>query len=198
MNLIIQKQEETITQLQLAVEHYLESGDLETALAYSELFKLNCEAYKSLVGNTEVKEEKPAFRFGKQTAQRTFLPQENCLPNKQVTDELDRTRRQAQLNHENQMRIQYAQQPPQNTFVPQQTVISQYSYGDGQDNPKIRAGELGSDISRRSWNINGELNEIITPPQESIGRYVVNTPGDEDNLWGEDPRRQLSNGFVPQ
>ena len=28
MNLIIQKQEETIAQLQLAVEHYLESGDL--------------------------------------------------------------------------------------------------------------------------------------------------------------------------
>lgn len=193
MNLIIQKQEETIAQLQLAVEHYLESGDLETALAYSELFKLNCEAYKSLVGNTEVKEEKPAFRFGKQTAQRTFLPQENCLPNKQVTDELDRTRRQAQLNHENQMRIQYAQQPPQNTFVPQQAVVSQYSYGDGQDNPKIRANDANG-----NWGGNGEPNEIITPPQESIGRYVVNTPGDEDNLWGEDPRRQLSNGFVPQ
>jgi hypothetical protein len=193
MNLIIQKQEETIAQLQLAVEHYLESGDLETALAYSELFKLNCEAYKSLVGNTEVKEEKPAFRFGKQTAQRTFLPQENCLPNKQVTDELDRTRRQAQLNHENQMRIQYAQQPPQNTFVPQQAVVSQYSYGDGQDNPKIRANDANG-----NWGGNGEPNEIITPPQESIGRYVVNTPGDEDNLWGEDPRRNINNSFVPQ
>jgi hypothetical protein len=58
MESIIEKQEEIITQLQLAIEHYLEKGDLETALVYSELFKLNCEAYKSLVCNKEAKEEK--------------------------------------------------------------------------------------------------------------------------------------------
>lgn len=228
MNLIIQKQEETIAQLQLAVEHYLESGDLETAHQYSELFKINCEAYKALVGNAEVKEEKPQFVFGygKKVSQEEMVAIRNERERQRVAEKIayNSPQRQAQkdyrnrmcnpyvfseetvlqsmqptqLNYENQMRSQYAQQQPQGAFVPQQAVASQYSYGDGQDNPKIRAGELGSDISRRSWNINGEPNEIITPPQESISRYIVDAPSEDDNLWGEDPRRNINNGFVPQ
>jgi hypothetical protein len=206
MNLIIQKQEETIAQLQLAVEHYLESGDLETALIYSELFKLNCEVYKTLVGNTEVKEEKPAFKFGKQTAQR-----KPPVFNRTTSEEI--------IDYENQMRSQYNlanqnSQPARQRLAegyagkiteyvnipPQQPVISQYSYGDGQDNPKIRANDANG-----NWGANGEPNEIITPPQQLINKYLVNAPGEDDNLWDDDPRRNVSsqtftntnNGFVP-
>ena len=194
MNSIIQKQEEVIAQLQLAVEHYLESGDLETALAYSELFKLNCEAYKCLVGSVEVKEEKPAFRFGKTSTPVKFP---SLLNAREATP---RPPNQAQLDYQKQMREVYApanapgffSQQPQGAFIPQQAVVSQYSYGDGQDNPKIRAND-----SNGNWGGNGEPNEIITPPQQLINNYLKNAPGDDDNLWGEDPRRNI-NGFVPQ
>jgi hypothetical protein len=83
-------------------------------------------------------------------------------------------------------------QQPQGAFIPQQAVVSQYSYGDGQDNPKIRAND-----SNGNWGGNGEPNEIITPPQQLINNYLKNAPNEDDNLWGEDPRR-IINGFVPQ
>lgn len=195
MNPIVQKQEEIITQLQLAVEHYLESGDLETALAYSELFKLNCEAYlalalrtKSLVGSTEVKEEKPVFKFGKQAAQSNTILQTHLNKAEKL-----------QLDYEEQMRREYAQQKSQQQVQQReaarvsQPVVSQYSYGDGQDNPKIRANDAYG-----NWGGNGEPNEIITPPQQLINNYLKNAPEEDDNLWGEDPRRNIGNGFVSQ
>lgn len=184
MNLIIQKQEDTIAQLQLAVEHYLEGGNLELALTYSELFKLNCEAYKSLISssNTEVKEEKPSFRFGKQPLALPLQSKEennNCT---QRTAVIAST--QAREDYENRMFNQYLQQQPQQ---PQQPVVSKYSYSDGQNNPKIRANDAYG-----NWGGNGEPNEIITPPQELISRYAVDSLEDDNNLWGEDPRRSLN------
>lgn len=185
MNPIVQKQEEIIAQLQLAVEHYLEEGNLEAAHSYSELFKINCEAYKALTATPEVKEEKPAFRFGKPGQ----LQRLNNLPDEQVAAiNKERERQQTQMNYENQMRSQYTQ-IAQRDNQPPQPVISQYSYGDGQDNPKIRAGELGSDISRRSWNINQEPNQVITPPQQLIPSVQDNS---QEDIWEEDPRRNFN------
>lgn len=188
MNPIAQKQEEIITQLQLAVEHYLEEGNLEAAHSYSELFKINCEAYKALVGSTEVKEEKPVFKFGKQAAQSNTILQTHLNKAEKL-----------QLDYEEQMRREYAQQKSQQQVQQRETarvsqpVVSQYSYGDGQDNPKIRANDAYG-----NWGGNGEPNEIITPPQQLINSYLKNAPKEDDNLWGEDPRRNIGNGFVSQ
>lgn len=193
MNLIIQKQEDTIAQLQLAIEHYLEEGNLELAFTYSELFKINCEAYKALVSSTEIKEEKPVFKFGKQAAQRNTTLQTHLNKAEKL-----------QLDYEEQMRSQYAQQHSQQreAIRVSQPVVSQYSYGDGQDNPKIRANDTYG-----NWGGNGEPNEIVTPPQQ-----LINNPrrdysdgvaraysdgvaiNEEDNLWGDDPRRSLNRG----
>lgn len=185
MNSIIQKQEGIITQLQLAIEHYLEEGNLELAFNYSELFKINCEAYKALVGSTEVKEEKPVFKFGKQAAQSNTILQTHLNKAEKL-----------QLDYEEQMRSQYAQQQGQQREAVRvsQPVVSQYSYGDGQDNPKIRAND-----SYGNWGGNGEPNEIITPPQQLINNsrraYSDNAAiNEEDNLWGDDPRRSLNRG----
>lgn len=185
MNSIIQKQEDIITQLQLAIEHYLEEGNLELAFTYSELFKINCEAYKALVGSTEVKQEKPVFKFGKQTAQSNTILQTHLNKAEKL-----------QLDYEEQMRSQYAQQQGQQREAMRvsQPVVSQYSYGDGQDNPKIRAND-----SYGNWGGNGELNEIITPPQQLINNsrraYSDSAAmNEEDNLWGDDPRRSLNRG----
>ena len=192
MNSIIQKQEDTIAQLQLAIEHYLEEGNLELAFTYSELFKINCEAYKALVSSTEVKEEKPVFKFGKQVAQRNATLQTHL--NK--AEEL-------QLNYEKQMRSQYAQQQSQQSQQREaarvsQPVVSQYSYTDGENNPKIRASD-----SYGNWGGNGEPNEIVTPPQQLINNPRIATGrvysdgaamNEEDNLWGDDPRRSLNRG----
>lgn len=185
MNSIIQKQEDIITQLQLAIEHYLEEGNLELAFTYSELFKINCEAYKALVGSTEVKEEKPVFKFGKQAAQSNTILQTHLNKAEKL-----------QLDYEEQMRSQYAQQQGQQREAVRvsQPVVSQYSYGDGQDNPKIRAND-----SYGNWGGNGEPNEIITPPQQLINNsrraYSDSAAiNEEDNLWGDDPRRSLNRG----
>jgi hypothetical protein len=185
MNSIIQKQEDIITQLQLAIEHYLEEGNLELAFTYSELFKINCEAYKALVGSTEVKQEKPVFKFGKQTAQSNTILQTHLNKAEKL-----------QLDYEEQMRSQYAQQQGQQREAMRvsQPVVSQYSYGDGQDNPKIRAND-----SYGNWVGNGEPNEIITPPQQLINNsrraYSDSAAmNEEDNLWGDDPRRSLNRG----
>lgn len=185
MNSIIQKQEDIIAQLQLAIEHYLEEGNLELAFTYSELFKINCEAYKALVGSTEVKEEKPVFKFGKQAAQSNTILQTHLNKAEKL-----------QLDYEEQMRSQYAQQQGQQREAVRvsQPVVSQYSYGDGQDNPKIRAND-----SYGNWGGNGEPNEIITPPQQLINNsrraYSDNAAiNEEDNLWGDDPRRSLNRG----
>jgi hypothetical protein len=185
MNSIIQKQEDIITQLQLAIEHYLEEGNLELAFTYSELFKINCEAYKALVGSTEVKQEKPVFKFGKQTAQSNTILQTHLNKAEKL-----------QLDYEEQMRSQYAQQQGQQREAMRvsQPVVSQYSYGDGQDNPKIRAND-----SYGNWGGNGEPNEIITPPQQLINNsrraYSDSAAmNEEDNLWGDDPRRSLNRG----
>lgn len=189
MNSIIQKQEDIITQLQLAIEHYLEEGNLELAFTYSELFKINCEAYKALVGSTEVKEEKPVFKFGKQAAQSNTILQTHLNKAEKL-----------QLDYEEQMRSQYAQQQSQQREAVRvsQPVVSQYSYGDGQDNPKIRAND-----SYGNWGGNGEPNEIITPPQQLINNSRIATGraysdsaamNEEDNLWGDDPRRSLNRG----
>lgn len=189
MNSIIQKQEDIITQLQLAIEHYLEEGNLELAFTYSELFKINCEAYKALVGSTEVKEEKPVFKFGKQAAQSNTILQTHLNKAEKL-----------QLDYEEQMRSQYAQQQGQQREAVRvsQPVVSQYSYGDGQDNPKIRAND-----SYGNWGGNGEPNEIITPPQQLINNSRIATGraysdsaaiNEEDNLWGDDPRRSLNRG----
>lgn len=189
MNSIIQKQEGIITQLQLAIEHYLEEGNLELAFNYSELFKINCEAYKALVGSTEVKEEKPVFKFGKQAAQSNTILQTHLNKAEKL-----------QLDYEEQMRSQYAQQQGQQREAVRvsQPVVSQYSYGDGQDNPKIRAND-----SYGNWGGNGEPNEIITPPQQLINNSRIATGraysdsaaiNEEDNLWGDDPRRSLNRG----
>lgn len=185
MNSIIQKQEDIITQLQLAIEHYLEEGNLELAFTYSELFKINCEAYKALVGSTEVKQEKPVFKFGKQAAQSNTILQTHLNKAEKL-----------QLDYEEQMRSQYAQQQGQQREAVRvsQPVVSQYSYGDGQDNPKIRAND-----SYGNWGGNGEPNEIITPPQQLINNsrraYSDSVAmNEEDNLWGDDPRRSLNRG----
>lgn len=189
MNSIIQKQEDIIAQLQLAIEHYLEEGNLELAFTYSELFKINCEAYKALVGSTEVKEEKPVFKFGKQAAQSNTILQTHLNKAEKL-----------QLDYEEQMRSQYAQQQGQQREAVRvsQPVVSQYSYGDGQDNPKIRAND-----SYGNWGGNGEPNEIITPPQQLINNSRIATGraysdsaamNEEDNLWGDDPRRSLNRG----
>ena len=185
MNSIIQKQKDTIAQLQLAIEHYLEEGNLELAFTYSELFKINCEAYKALLSSTEVKEEKPVFKFGKQAAQGNTILQSHLNKAEKL-----------QLDYENQMRTQYAQQQRQQheTVKISQPVVSQYSYGDGQDNPKIRAND-----GYGNWGGNGEPNEIITPPQQLISNskraYSDNVDiNEEDNLWGDDPRRSLNRG----
>ena len=185
MNSIIQKQEDIITQLQLAIEHYLEEGNLELAFTYSELFKINCEAYKALVGSTEVKQEKPVFKFGKQTAQSNTILQTHLNKAEKL-----------QLDYEEQMRSQYAQQQGQQREAMRvsQPVVSQYSYGDGQDNPKIRAND-----SYGNWGGNGEPNEIVTPPQQLINNsrraYSDSAAmNEEDNLWGDDPRRSLNRG----
>jgi hypothetical protein len=189
MNSIIQKQEDTIAQLQLAIEHYLEEGNLELAFTYSELFKINCEAYKALVSSTEIKEEKPVFKFGKQAAQRNTTLQTHLNKAEKL-----------QLDYEEQMRSQYAQQQGQQQVQQReavrvfQPVVSQYSYGDGQDNPKIRAND-----NYGNWGGNGEPNEIVTPPQQLINSsrraysdgVAIN---EEDNLWGDDPRRSLNRG----
>jgi hypothetical protein len=185
MESIIEKQEEIITQLQLAIEHYLEKGDLETALVYSELFKLNCEAYKSLVCNKEAKEEKPVFRFGKGNPQAISQKQTPVI-----------TSEKARQNYEAKMLNEYLQQLPQvavvnkvQSYQEPKTIVSQYSYGDGQDNPKIRANDING-----NWGKNGEPNQIITPPQQLINNpRIANTEmSEEDNLWGEDPRRSLN------
>lgn len=189
MNSIIQKQEDIIAQLQLAIEHYLEEGNLELAFTYSELFKINCEAYKALVGSTEVKEEKPVFKFGKQAAQSNTILQTHLNKAEKL-----------QLDYEEQMRSQYAQQQGQQREAVRvsQPVVSQYSYGDGQDNPKIRAND-----SYGNWGGNGEPNEIVTPPQQLINNSRIATGraysdsaamNEEDNLWGDDPRRSLNRG----
>lgn len=201
----VQRLEDTIQQLQSAVEYYLEQGDLQTALLYSEIFKFNCEAYKALttIGNSkepmlpEFVQEKPQFRFGKQALSggtnnrisRIAVPQPT-IPQEQISAIANQRARQ---DYENRMVTQYLQQFPPTQLIgkanpyqepqPSQPVVSQYSYGDGMENPKIRAND-----NYGNWVGNGEPNEIITPPQQLIGL----APYDNGDIWEEDPRRNFN------
>lgn len=188
----IQRQEELIEKLQEAVSHYLNEGQFEIAKSYSELLKLACEAYRDLKGEPkpqiqELAQRQPSkpFDFSSRTQ-----PKINSVQQQSVD---------SQMIYQQRMQAEYAynqsQQQPK-------TVISAYTYGDGADNPKIRASDgLGN------WKYE-EPNVVITPQQQLIpGKFQQPSQqqaqfiyedawsDDSNDMSFQDPRR---NGFYSQ
>lgn len=182
----IQRQEELIEKLQEAVSHYLNEGQFEIAKSYSELLKLACEAYRDLKGEPRTQTQE--------------LPQRQPTKPFDFSPRISKSPEQNQESYQQRMQAEYAYNQPQQQ---PRTVISAYTYGDGADNPRIRASDgLGN------WKYE-EPNVVITPQQQLIpSNFQQATQHQQaqltyEDVWSEDngdmsfqdPRR---NGFYQQ
>lgn len=189
----IERQEELIEKLQDAVSYYLNEGQFETAKDYSELLKLACEAYRDLKGE-------PRHQVQELTQRQPTRPFDSSKGDtKYFSSKIPKTPEQNPAIYQQRMQAEYAYTQPQQQ---PRTVISAYTYGDGADNPKIRASDGAG-----NWKYE-EPNVVITPQQQLIpNKFQQSTQqqaqfiyedvwsDDSNDMSFQDPRR---NGFYSQ
>lgn len=162
----IERQEEIIEKLQEAVSHYLNEGLFEIAKSYSELLKLACETYRDLqlwssAEHLKGEPKSQAQKLPLRQPSKTFDSSKEDIKEIRANSHISKATLASQelpLIYQQKMQAEYAYNQPQQ----QRIVISAYTYGDGADNPKIRASdELGN------WK-HEEPNVVITPLQQVI------------------------------
>lgn len=162
----IKKQEEIIEKLQEAVSRYLNEGLFEVAKSYSELLKLACETYRDLQlwSSAEHLKREPksqAQKLPPRQPSKTFDSSEEDTKEIRANSYISKATLAPQelpLIYQQRMQAEYAYKQPEQ----QRIVISAYTYGDGADNPKIRASDgVGN------WK-HEEPNVVITPLQQVI------------------------------
>jgi hypothetical protein len=175
------KQKEIIAVLQSAVQYCLGNNDLELAQEYSQLLNSACESYSFLVAFNEQPATKKTFPFKPPSFSAQKLPP--------VVQEYEREVDEVpNKDYQSRMQGMYNGQPSNSngvnyTNAQQQPIVSRYTYGDGVDNPKIRAND-----SNGNWS-NNHPNEIIAPVQQVFGQSVNSMNND---LWEEDSRRSFN------
>lgn len=176
---IIKKQEDLISNLQDAVNHYLSEGEIEAAQTYSNLLKTACESYKLLTAKGEIKEERNLFKFKGHHS----TPEVSDELSKELGKQFEDYSQQRQMNYQKDMELKYQQEV--------KPVFSSYTYGDGADNPKIRASD-----GEGNWKYE-QPNQIIVPPQQLIPNKYSNRTVQQvyQDVWQDEENEENDLSF---